>query len=96
MPAYLIMQIAVTDHERMEQYRQAVRPLIAAHGGKSIVRGAKVEALEGRAPDRPLSIIEFPSQEALHGFWNSPEYQPLKELRRDAASLDLWVADGTA
>ena len=93
MPAYLIMQISVTDPQKMERYRNAVVPLIAAHGGKSVVRRATVEVLEGRAPDRPLSIIEFPSMDALHGFWNSPEYQPVKELRRDAASLDIWAVE---
>jgi uncharacterized protein (DUF1330 family) len=32
--------------------------------------------------------------EAIHSFWNSSEYVPMKELRRDAANLDIWAVPG--
>jgi hypothetical protein len=37
-------------------------------------------------------MFEFPSMKAIHAFWNSPEYVAVKELRRDAATLDIWAA----
>lgn len=32
--------------------------------------------------------------EAIHTFWNSREYVPVKELRRDAANLDIYAVPG--
>jgi uncharacterized protein (DUF1330 family) len=27
----------------------------------------------------------------LHAFWESPEYAPIKELRRGVADLNIWA-----
>jgi uncharacterized protein (DUF1330 family) len=29
--------------------------------------------------------------EAIRTFWNSPDYIPVRELRRDAALLEIWA-----
>jgi uncharacterized protein (DUF1330 family) len=68
--------------------------LISKHGGKRIVAGAKVQALEGSHDGRPLVIFEFPSTEAIHAFWNSPEYVPVKKIREGAATIDVWAVEG--
>lgn len=94
MAAYMILQITVSDRLRMRQYAETVVPLIGKFGGRQIVRSAKVELLEGTHDGRALSIFEFPSVDAIHAFWTSPEYVPVKEMRRGAASLDIWVVDG--
>jgi uncharacterized protein (DUF1330 family) len=39
-------------------------------------------------------LFEFPSMETIHQFWNSPEYIPVKELRRGAAILEIWAVPG--
>ena len=49
---------------------------------------------EGHHDGRAVVVIEFPSMAALHGFWNSPEYVPVKKLRQGAAVLDIWAAGG--
>jgi uncharacterized protein (DUF1330 family) len=69
-------------------------PLIEKHGGKFIVRGGTVEALEGRHDGRRMVVFEFPSMEALKTFWDSPEYGPVKKLREGAAVLDVWAVQG--
>ena len=94
MPAYIILQITVSDREQMREYAQAVIPLMAKFGGKQIMRGAKVELLEGVHDGRALSLFEFPSMEAIRAFWASPEYIPVKEIRRGAARMDIWAAQG--
>ena len=48
MPAYMIVQSTINNEGQIQKYREAVVPLITKHGGKSIVRGANVEVLEGR------------------------------------------------
>lgn len=94
MPAYLIISMDVSDPARMGRYREALKPILEAHGGKPIVQRAKVKVLEGHAPDLPLSIIEFSSHDALQRFWDSPEYQHVKAMREGAASIDAWAVDG--
>jgi uncharacterized protein (DUF1330 family) len=39
-------------------------------------------------------IVEFPVRSALEAWYNSPEYQPLIELRRAAAKDMLIVLEG--
>lgn len=94
MPAYLIAQGIVKDPERMQAYRAAVVPLIARFEGRYIVRRGKVEVLEGQHDGRSVTIHEFPSIEAMHAFWGSPEYASIKDLRLGAADLDMWAVEG--
>lgn len=94
MAAYMLVRSSISDAAAMTRYREAVMPLIARFGGRHIVRGAVIELLEGRPEDRRLSIFEFPTIEAIRAFWNSPDYGPVKELRRGAAEFDIWAVEG--
>ena len=94
MPAYFVVQSTISDEAQYQKYREAVVPLIMKHGGKYIVRGAKVEALEGRHDGRRMVMFEFPSMAAIHAFWNSQEYVPVKKIREGAAVLDIWAVEG--
>ena len=93
MTAYMIVQSTISDEEQYARYRRAVVPLIERFGGKH-VRGGAVELLEGRPDERRIALFEFPSMEAIHQFWNSPDYIPVKELRRGAAILEIWAVPG--
>ncbi len=68
-------------------------PLIESFGGRH-VRGGPVELLEGRQDERRTALFEFPSTEAIHAFWDAPSYGPVKELRRGAAELEVWIIPG--
>jgi uncharacterized protein (DUF1330 family) len=91
MAAYMIVQITINDEQQWNKYRDAVVPLITKFGGKPLVRAGAVELLEGQHDGRLMTMIEFPSMEAIHQFWNSLEYAPVKEIRRGAATLDIWA-----
>ena len=93
MIAYMIVQATITNAEQFGKYREAVMPLIASFGGKH-VRGGTVELLEGQQDGRGIALFEFPSMDAIHSFWNSSEYVPVKEIRRGAATLDVWAVPG--
>ncbi len=93
MAAYMVVQATITDEGQFGKYRAAVMPLIAKHGGRH-VRGGPVERLEGEPDGRGIALFEFPSMDAIHAFWNAPDYVPVKELRRGAATLDIWAVPG--
>ena len=94
MAAYFIVQSTISDEGQYQKYRDAVIPLMGRFGARIIVRGAKVEALEGRHDGRRMVIFEFPSMDAIRAFGNSPEYIPVKKIREGAAKLDVWVVEG--
>lgn len=94
MSAFMIVHATITDKERYQKYRDAVVPLIAQFGGKHVVRGGTVVLLEGHHDGRRMAMFEFPDIEAVNAFWNSPQYLPVKELRRGAATLDVWAVSG--
>ena len=94
MAAYFIVQIKISNEDQYKKYRDAVVPLIMRFGGKFVVQRGTVEVLEGCHDGRGMVMFEFPSMQAIHAFWNSAEYVPVKELRRGAAVLDVWAVEG--
>ena len=95
MAAYLVAAGEVTDPVLYEQYRQQVPALIAAHGGRYLVRGGAAELLEG--PGGPVGrqvVLEFPDMAHLKAFYTSPEYRVLIALRQRAATLRLVAVEG--
>jgi uncharacterized protein (DUF1330 family) len=95
MPAYFIVQNTIKDEAQFERYVQAVVPFIASFGGKLVALRSKVEVLEGEHDQRPVVMYEFPDMEAIHAFWNSPDYVPIKKLREGIATINVWAFAGT-
>jgi len=94
MPAYLIADIEVTDPVGYEEYKKRVPAVIAAHGGRYLARGGASEVLEGTWRPKRSAIIEFPNLASMRAFWESPEYQPLREIRERSAKSNLVVIEG--
>ena len=94
MPAYVIADVEVTDPVGFEEYRKAVSPLIAAHGGTYAARGGAVEALEGDWKPTRLTIIKFDSVAQARGWYDSPDYRPLKDLRKKTTKSKLLIVEG--
>ena len=95
MAALFIIQATVSreaaQRQRYREYQAQVQPLITAHGGRLRATGGDLEVLEGTHDGRRLVIFEFPSMEALRGFWHSPQYAVIKTLRATAAQNDAWA-----
>jgi len=87
MAAYGIWDtIEVLDRDKMDEYVQRVLPLVEKHGGRYLVLGGPVEAIEGDwRPTFPV-IIEFPTLEDAHRWYESDEYDELRALRFEASS----------
>lgn len=94
MRAYVVGEIEVTDPATYEEYRKQVLPVVAQYGGKFIVRGGKVEALEGGWAPKRFVALEFPSMEQARKWYRSPEYAPLIALRQKASRGKLILVEG--
>jgi uncharacterized protein (DUF1330 family) len=94
MSAYVIAEIDITDPAAYEDYRRQVPAVIARYGGKYIVRGGKVEPLEGGWSPKRIAVVEFPSMEQALKFYRSPEYAPLIAIRQKASRGKLVIVEG--
>ena len=94
MPAYIVAELTITDPDGFEEYREGVPATVERYGGRYIVRGGKLEALEGEWQPRRLSVLEFPTAEQAKAWWSSEEYRELKALRQRAAKTNMLVVEG--
>jgi uncharacterized protein (DUF1330 family) len=94
MPAYVVADLTLTDPEGFEEYRDAVPATVARYGGRYLMRGGAVEALEGQWNPSRLTVIEFPSAEQAKAWWNSEEYRHIKAVRQRTTRTNLLVVEG--
>ena len=94
MAAYVIAHLNVTNPDAFEAYRAAVPAVIAAHGGRYLIRGGAAEALEGDWTVSRLIVLEFPDKATAEGFYNSPEYQEILPLRLANAEGSVAIVEG--
>jgi len=94
MAAYVIGEIDVMDPASYDDYRKQVVATVEKHGGRFIVRGGKVEALEGGWSPKRLVVLEFPDMQTLLGWYRSAEYAPLIKLRQKASRGRLIAVEG--
>jgi uncharacterized protein (DUF1330 family) len=96
MSVFLIADIKVTDDSWVPEYATHVHTLVEKHGGRYLSRSGNITTLEGRASDSSLiAILRFPSQEALDGFVNDPDYAPHGKARRAGSVSNFYVIDDT-
>ena len=94
MAAYLIGEIEVTDPQAYEEYRKQVLAVVTKYGGRFIVRGGKVETLEGGWAPRRVVALEFPSLDQARTFYQSEEYAPLLRMRHAASRGKMILVEG--
>ena len=96
MPAYVINDMEITDPALFEEYRKLTPATVAQYGGRFLVRGGRVEPLEGDWSPSRLVILEFPSMDQARAWVDSPEYAPAKRLRQLASKSNLILVEGVA
>ena len=94
MAAYVIGEIEVTDPATYEDYRKQVLAVVTKYGGRFIVRGGRIDPLEGGWNPKRVVALEFPSMEQAQKWYRSPEYAPLIELRQKASRGKLILVEG--
>ncbi|MCC7161212.1 MAG: DUF1330 domain-containing protein [Anaerolineae bacterium] len=94
MAAYVIVQVRVHNPAPYEEYKKGVLATVEKFGGRFLVRGGKVETVEGAWKPERFVILEFPSMERARAWWNSPEYQTLANIRFANASSEMIFVEG--
>ena len=94
MSAYIIAMVSINDPDTYKNYTAKTPVLVAKHGGKFLARGSDVQTLEGEAFNDRMVIIEFPSQQALQGWYNDPDYQEAIQIRQSASAGRVLAVEG--
>jgi uncharacterized protein (DUF1330 family) len=94
MPAYVIVDVDVTDPERYERYKAATPAAIAAGGGRFLVRGGESTVLEGDWQPSRLVVLEFEDLAAAERWYESDAYQAAAKLREGGATMRMVAVQG--
>jgi len=81
-PAYFLVQVKAKNLEELSvRYAQYAIPSLIKFGGEMIAGTPAPTVLEGKWDGSWAAVLRFPSLEMAQSWYNSSEYQPLKELR---------------
>jgi uncharacterized protein (DUF1330 family) len=95
MKHYAFAEINVTDPRWVPAYVEHTTKLVEQHGGRYLARTPNCEKIEGqRPPSQIYLIIEWPSKEAAHTFYNSDEYKPHLASRRNGSTGEFVLIAG--
>jgi len=92
--AYIIASVTVTDPVQYEEYKQWSSAAMQAHGAEVCVRGGTVEVIEGDWNPGRTVVLKFPSADAAHRFYHSPEYTKARAAREGAALMRMVLVEG--
>lgn len=94
MSAFIIVEADVHDPVAYEEYKKLSSEAVQKHGATFLVRGGAMHVLEGDWQPKRIVVLAFPSSEAAHAFYHSPEYEKAREARRHAAKLNIILVEG--
>ena len=80
-PAYILVEMNITDPERYKEYMAKAPACVKAFGGEYLVRGGKRETLEGDWQPHRVAMLRFPSFEKAKAFYNDGPYAEVRKLR---------------
>ncbi len=96
-PVYYIAQNDVTDSDAyVKEFASKVPASVKAYGGKFLVRGGTVTAMDGPAPKGRVVIQVYDSMEKLQAWFKSPEYVALRAIGTKYATFHTFAVEGAA
>jgi uncharacterized protein (DUF1330 family) len=94
MPAYVLVDVDVTDPEAYKEYRAKAAPTVMAHGGRYVVRGGAQHHLEPGWDLHRTVLLEFPTVEAARKWYASEDYRKVLPIRLRSSRSRLVILDG--
>ena len=91
---YIMGHVTVRDAESYKEYVEKDTPILAALGGRFIIRGGQSETVEGESLMRHV-LIEFDSYELAKKAYNDPDYQAVADICRRNADSVIILVEGT-
>lgn len=93
-PAYLVVEINVTDPEGFSEYAEKATQTVQQYGGSFVTFGENIQTIEGPDPNGTFVIIKFPSADDATKWLTSPEYTAVKGIRHRTAEARQYLVEG--
>jgi len=94
MSAYAVVMVRVDDPETYREYTSRTPSIVEKYGGKFLVRGGKVDTIEGEQFNDRLVVLEFPSKQAIHDMFSDAEYIEAAKYRKISSEARILAIDG--
>jgi uncharacterized protein (DUF1330 family) len=95
MPAYLFLEIEWHDQNKAKEYRDKLGPTLDKYGARTLYAGPP-QVMEGGWNPPRVVLIEFPTMDALRGWYASEEYAPLVQVRKQGSTTKMIAFDRVA
>jgi len=95
-PGYVVAEVEVIHEATLRRYSERVPETLAPFNHHYVVRGNKIQPLEGDPPKGGMVIIAFDSVEKAREWYDSPAYAAIKPLRQGAANSRIFIVQGVA
>ena len=82
--AYVVVDIEITNMDEFKKYMADAPATVQAAGGEYLVRGGKLEALEGEWVPQRMTVVRFPSVEAAKAWHSGEMYRQARAKRAGA------------
>lgn len=86
-PAYIIVDMQISDMEQYKQYMAAAPAAVKAAGGEYLVRGGRFEVMEGHWQPARVAMLRFPSFEQAKAFYDGEMYKAARAKRAGATQF---------
>ena len=94
MAGYIIIDEEITDETQFGEFAAKIPDVIAAHGGRFLVRGGAAEAITGDFTPHRVVVIEFESVESAREYLDSPEHLDILPIRERSATTSMILVEG--
>ena len=92
---YLIVESQITDPEQFKRYMADAPAVAKAFGGEYLVRGGRMQVLEGDWQPPRLTVLRYPDFEQAKAMYDSPGYVHARSLRKGAtACFNMVLVEG--
>ena len=85
--AFIIVDMNISNMEQYKHYMAAAPAAVAAAGGEYLVRGGKLNVLEGDWKPSRIAMLKFPSFDQAKAFYDGELYRAARIQREGATEF---------
>lgn len=93
MPAYVTVQLEITDADTFAEYRKVGGPAVAKHGGKPLSAGNASLLYDAGVGTMPSVLLEFPDTASARAWIDDPDLADAHALRNKGAKATVTLLE---
>jgi uncharacterized protein (DUF1330 family) len=90
---YVVTEVTIIDEAAFKEFSSKTQATVDPFGGKRLVRGGKVTALDGEPPKRVI-ITAFETTEKAQAWRDSAAWKALLPIRAKAVKSREYIVEG--